>query len=235
MNYTELLAAVRGYAENEFPSTVGGFTSDAQLSTFIRNAEQRIYNTVQLPSLRKNVTGALTAGIKYLSLPGDFLSVFSLAVVAPDGAYQYLLNKDVNFLREAYPSPADQGLPEYYAVFGPTTTSTPPVNPTNELSAMLGPTPDSDYAVELHYFYYPLSITDTTDNPEGRTWLGDNAEMALLYGALLEAAAFMHAEEDVIKNYTFRYTEAMALLKQLGDGKLRQDAYRSGQTRMPVV
>lgn len=235
MNYVELVSAIKGYAENEFPSTIGGFDSDAQIDTFIRNAEQRIYNVVQLPALRKNVTGKFTAGIKYLSLPGDFLSVFSVAVVDPAGVFHYLLNKDVNFIREAYPSPADQGLPAYYAVFGPTTTSTPPVTPTNELSALIGPTPDADYDVELHYFYYPLSITDKLDNPEGRTWLGDNFESVLLYGSLLEAAAFMQMPEDTLKNYTTRYTEAMALLKQLGDGKMRQDAYRSGQARMPVV
>ena len=234
MTYLELVAAIKGYAENDFPTTVGNFTSTEQIDTFIKSAEQRIYNTVQLPSLRKNVTGHLTTNNKYLSTPGDFMAVYSLAVIDQDGAYHYLLNKDVNFIRQVYPFPGVTGRPDYYAIFGPTTTSTPPVKPTNELSLLMGPTPDADYMVELHYFYYPLSVTDTLDNPSGRSWLTDNFPTVLIYGSLLEAAAFMKSDPDVIQNYSARYAEAMDLLRNLGDGKLRSDAYRSGQVRYPA-
>lgn len=227
MNYAQLCTAINDYTENTF-------TVD-ELNTFIQNAEQRIYNTVQLPALRKNVTGSLDAGNKYLSAPGDFLSVFSLAVIDDTGEYHYLLDKDVNFIRESYPTASsNSGLPQYYAIFGPTTTSIPPVKPTNELSLLVGPTPDADYAVELHYFYYPLSMTDTLDNPTGRSWLGDNFDSVLLYGSLLEAYTFLKGEQDLMANYQKRYDDALALVKQLGDGKDRQDAYRSGQVRYPV-
>lgn len=227
MNYTQLCAAIEDYTENTF-------TVD-QLNTFIQNAEQRIYNTVQLPALRKNVTGSLDSGNKYLSAPSDFLSVFSLAVVDDTGEYHYLLNKDVNFIRESYPTASsNSGIPQYYAIFGPTTTSVPPVKPTTELSFILGPTPDADYAVELHYFYYPLSMTDTAENPTGTSWLGDNFDSVLLYGSLLEAYTFLKGEQDLMANYQKRYDEALMLVKQLGDGKDRQDAYRSGQVRYPV-
>jgi len=149
MNYEQLVTAVTNYTENTVPSSV--------MNTFIQQAEQRIYNTVQFPSLRKNVTGSTTADNKYVSAPEDFLSVYSLAVVDA-GSYEYLLNKDVNFIRQAYPTPTDTGLPRYYALFGPTTTSGTPPTPTNELSFILGPTPDATYTVELHYYYYPTSI-----------------------------------------------------------------------------
>ena len=220
MNYTELTAAIKGYAENDFPETVGDFTSAEQIATFVQQAEQRVYNFVQLPSLRKNVTGVLTSGNKYLSCPADFLSVFSLAVIDGNGDYQYLLNKDVNFIRQAYPNPTDSGVPAYYAIFGPNFTDD------TELSIILGPMPDSNYTVELHYFFYPPSIVTA-----GTSWLGDNFDSILLYGALLEAAAFMKSDADVVANYKARYDESMALLRNLGDGKLRSDAYRSGQSR----
>lgn len=220
MNYTELVSTIKGYAENDFPETVGDFTSDEQIATFVQQAEQRVYNFVQLPSLRRNVTGNLTSGNKYLSCPLDFLSVYSLAVIDGNGDYQYLLNKDVNFIRQAYPSPTDEGLPAYYAIFGPNSVDV------DELSIIVGPMPDDDYEVELHYFYYPESIVTAQTS-----WLGDNFDSVLLYGALLEAAAFMKSDADVIANYKARYDEAMTLLRNLGDGKLRSDAYRSGQSR----
>lgn len=230
MNYAQLVSAIKGYAENEFPATAGSFTSTDQVNTFIQQAEQRIYNSVQFPSIRKNVTGTTTVNNKYLSSPGDFLSVFSMAVIDPvTGEYEYLLNKDVNFIRQAYPSPTDTGKPYYYALFGPTTTNNTPPVVTNELSFILGPTPDAAYSVELHYYYYPESIVTA-----GTSWLGDNFDSVLLYASLLEAAAFMKSDVDTIKNYTDRYNEALTLAKRLGDGLERQDAYRSGQVRIPV-
>lgn len=216
MDYAQLTAAIQDYCENTFTST--------QLETFVQNAEQRIYNSVQLPALRKNVTGTTTDGIKYVAAPSDFLSVFSFAVVDTDGNYEYLLDKDVNFIRQAYPSPNDTGLPRYYAIFGPQS------NDTDELSFILGPTPDDDYTVELHYFYYPESIVTANTS-----WLGDNFEAALLYGSILEAYTFMKGEADMMANYRQRYDEAMFLLKQLGDGKNREDAYRNGQVRLKVM
>lgn len=232
MNYTQLVAAIKGYAENDFPATVGSFTSTQQLNTFIQQAEQKIYNTIQFPSIRKNVTGTMTSGNKYLSCPGDFLAVYSIAVIDPTtGAYEYLLNKDVNFIREAFPYPATTGKPTHYALFGPTTTNDATPVITNELSFILGPTPNAAYSVELHYYYYPESITVAAS---GQTWLGDNFDSVLLYGALCEAAAFMKAEGDVIQNYNSRFVEAMTLAKRLGDGMERGDAYRDGQAKYPV-
>jgi len=190
---------------------------------FTQQAEQLIYNTVQLPSLRKNVTGILTASNKYLSAPADFLSVFSLAVIDGTGRYEYLLNKDVNFIRQAYPNPSSVGLPKYYAIFGPNSGDD------TELSLLLGPTPNAAYNVELHYFYYPESIVTA-----GQSWLGDNFDSALLNGALLQALRFIKGEGDMIAMYDKLYLQAIMLLKQLGDGKLRQDAYRSGQVRDKV-
>jgi hypothetical protein len=218
MNYTELTAAIKGYAENDFPATVGSFTSADQIATFVKMAEQRVYNMVQLPALRKNMVGNLTSGNKYLSLPTDWLATFSLAVINGANEYTYLLNKDVNFIRQAYPDTdaAFYGEPKYYGQF-------------DQNTVILGPTPDAGYSVELHFFYYPTSIVTA-----GTSWLGDNFDSVLLYGALLEAAAFMKSDPDTITFYKQRYDEAMAELKQLGDGKNRQDAYRSGQFRMPV-
>lgn len=216
MNYSELTAAIMNYTENTFTAT--------ELATFVQNAEQRIYNSVQFPSLRKNVTGSTTINNKYVEAPSDFLSVFSLAVIDGNGNYEYLLNKDVNFIRQAYPNPADTGIPRYYAIFGPQS------NNFDELTFIVGPTPDDDYAVELHYFYYPESIVTS-----GNSWLGDNFDSALLYGSILEAYTFMKGEPDIMAGYKQRYDEAMFLLKQLGDGKERQDAYRSGQVRVRVM
>lgn len=232
MNYTELSAAIQSYTENQFPTIVladgSNFTSTQQIDRFIQQAEQRIYNSIQFPSLRKNVTGTTSANNRYLSTPPDFLAPYSLAVIAPvTGEYSYLLNKDVNFIREAYPSPTATGSPKYYALFGPTVVGS---SVTNELSFILGPTPDQAYSVELHYFYYPESITTA-----GTSWLGDNFDSVLLYGALVEAYTFMKGEADLVSLYNQKYTEALALAKRLGDGMERQDAYRSGQYRQAVT
>lgn len=231
MNYTELYSAVQGYCENNFPETVGTFTSTQQINTFIKQAEQRIYNSVQLPPLRKNVTGMLSANNKYLATPNDFLSVYSLAVITnyglPAESYEFLLNKDVNFIRQSYPGPNSTGKPKYYAIFGPSVISS---TITTELSFIVGPIPDASYFVEMHYYYYPASIVAA-----GTTWLGDNFDSALLYGALMEAASFMKAETDTINVYTARYGDALAMLKRLGDGLERGDAYRDGQARVKVT
>ena len=178
------------------------------------------------------MTGSATTNNKYLSCPSDFLASYSMAVIDPTtGAYSYLLNKDVNFIRESYPIPTDTGTPAYYALFGPTTTSGNPPVPTNELSFLLGPTPDAAYSVELHYYYYPESITTASS---GQTWLGDNIDSVLLYGSMVEACTFQKAEQDIFAAYNAKYQEALALAKRLGDGLERQDAYRSGQARVPV-
>ena len=233
MNYTELFNTIQSYTENNFPdftlSDGSTETTEEQINRFIQQAEQRIYNSVQFPSLRKNVTGTTSAGNKYLSCPGDFLAVYSMAAVDTDGSYEYMLNKDVNFIRAAYPNPtSDNGLPKYYALFGPTVAGT---TITDELSFILGPTPDAAYTVELHYYYYPESITAAAD---GRTWLGDNFDSVLLYGSLVEAYTFMKGETDLLSVYEAKYKEALGLAKRLGDGMERQDAYRSGQYRQPV-
>lgn len=223
MNYTQLSTAIQNYSESDEPEFL------ANIPVFVRAAEQRVYNSVQLSYLRKNVTGNTTPSNKYLSTPSDFLSVYSVAVIKPNGDYEYLLNKDVNFIRQAYPSASDVGVPKYYAIFGPTTTDNISPELTNELSLILGPGPDAAYPIELHYFFYPESIVTA-----GTTWLGDNFDTVLLYGALREAAVFQRQEADVVQNYEQKYMESMALLKQLGDGKERQDSYRSGQVRYPV-
>jgi len=303
MNYVQLYQAIQDYSEN----TESLFVSN--ISTFVQEAEERIYNSVQIPSLRKNVTGTATASNKYLSCPNDYLSTYSMAVIDTDGSYKYLLNKDVNFIREAYPTPTSTGLPKYYALFGSQYTNT------NELSFILGPTPDSSYNVELHYFYYPVSIvqgaissyntptggssytngvypnvpltggqgsgatatitvagnTVTTvtinnggqfyavndsltaassyiggtgsgfsvtvrliNNAEGTSWLGDNYDPVLLYGAMREAMLFMKGEADLVKYYEDKYTEALMQLNRLGTGLERGDAYRDGQAKIPV-
>jgi hypothetical protein len=232
VTYTELITAIQTYTENTFPSTTLAdstvVSSTTQLNRFITQAEQRIYNSVQFPSLRKNVVGNLTSTNKYLSCPDDFLSTYSLAVVDATGAYEYLLNKDVNFIRQAYPNPTtDTGIPKYYALFGPTVNGSGTI--TNELSFMVGPTPDSSYTVELHYYYYPVSITVSST---GQTWLGDNFDTVLLYGSLVEAYTYMKGETDMMALYDGKYKEALALAKRLGDGLERSDAYRSGQARV---
>jgi hypothetical protein len=210
MNYTELVAAIQSYTEDEYPT--------ADINLFIQQAEERIFNSVQIPDLRKNVTGTMTAGSKYLNVPSDWLATFSLAVIDTDNSYTYLLNKDVNFIRESFPDTDNTfwKKPEYYAVFDDTTF-------------ILGATPDAAYDSELHYYYYPQSIVVA-----GTSWLGDNFDSTLLYGSLLEAATYLKADADTITNYNNRYKEAMDLIQNLGEGKNRRDAYRSGQTRIPV-
>jgi hypothetical protein len=226
MNYAALVTAIQDYTENTFDYS----TTPSIINTFITQAEQRIYNTVQFPSLRKNVTGAVSTSNKYLSCPDDFLAVYSMAVIDASGNYEYLLNKDVSFIRQAYPNPTTSvGIPKYYALFGPTTTSGSPPALTDELSFILGPTPDAAYVVELHYFFYPESITVAAD---GQTWLGDNFDTVLLYGSLVEAYTYMKGETDMMALYSQRYSEALSQAKRLGDGLERSDAYRSGQARM---
>jgi hypothetical protein len=230
-----LSANIQAYLENTFPDTLTWdnqtVSSKDQIDTFIKQAEQRIFNTVQFPSIRKNVTGALTINNKYLSSPSDFLSVYSMAVIDATGRYEYLLNKDVNFIRQAYPNPTSTGIPQYYALFGPTTTNSNPPVITNELSFMVGPTPDAAYSVELHYFFMPTSIVEA-----GTTWLGDNFDTVLLYGSLVEAAIFMKidAQTEGIVLET-KYKEALGLAKRLGDGLERSDSYRNGQYRQAVT
>ena len=239
MNYAALSSAIQSYTENQFPTTYLSdgtpVTAADQIARFVEQAEQRIYNTIQFPSLRKNQYSAITANNKYISLPNDFLSVYSLALVTgatgspinlDTGTFEYLLNKDVNFIRQAYPTPNDTGEPKYYALFGPTVSG---ATITNELSLILGPTPDALYYVELHYYYYPESIVTAST-----TWLGDNFDTVLLYGSLVEAYTFMKGEIDIITGYDAKYKEALALAKRLGDGMERQDAYRSGQYRQAV-
>ena len=228
MNYTQLSDAIIAYTEN----TSSDFA--AQIPVFVRQAEQRIYNSVQFPSLRKNMTGVVSTNNKYLSAPNDFLSVYSLAVITDvtggnlnTGTYEYLLNKDVNFIRQAYPTPQDTGVPRYYALFGPTVNG---FSITNELSFILGPTPDANYNVELHYYYYPESIVTANT-----TWLGDNFDSVLFYGSLVEAYTYMKGEPDMMTVYNQKYMEAVQLAKRLGDGLERSDAYRSGQFRMPPL
>lgn len=228
MNYAELVAAIESYTENNFPDITladgSTETTTEQINRFIQQAEKRIYNTVQFPSLRRNVTGTVTVNNKYLACPNDFLSVFSLAVVDAAGAYEFLLNKDVNYIRQAYPTPADTGFPKHYALFGSQS-----IDP-NELTFILGPTPDGTYVAELHYFYYPDSIVTA-----GTSWLGDNFDPVLLYGSLVEAYTFMKGESDMMALYDGKYKEALSLAKRLGDGLERQDAYRSGQFRQAVT
>jgi hypothetical protein len=225
MNYTQLSANIQAYTENTEPNFVPEF------HVFVQQAEQRIYNTVQFPSIRKNVTGVMSTGNKYLACPTDFLAVYSMAVIADvvggnlnTGTYEYLLNKDVNYIRQAYPVPNDTGEPKYYALFGPQSTNAA------ELSFIIGPTPDQNYNVELHYYYYPESIVTA-----GTTWLGDNFDSVLLYGSLVEAYTYMKGEQDIMAFYNAKYQEALGLAKRLGDGMERQDAYRSGQYRQKVT
>ena len=210
MNYTQLVAEIQSYVENDFAT--------ADINTFIQQTEQRVYNAIQLPAIRKNVTGSVTTGNKYLTCPSDWLATFSMAMISATNEYTYLLDKDVNFIRESFPDTdaAFYGVPQYYAQF-------------DQDSFILGPTPDANYSVELHYYYYPQSIVTANTS-----WLGDNFDSVLLYGSLLEAYTYMKGEADVIAGYQKRYDEALALLKTLGDGKNRRDAYRSGQARVPV-
>lgn len=218
MTYDELVIAVSNYCENVFQTT--------DMDTFIRQAEQRIFNVAQPANQRKNVTGSLTSGNKYLNCPADFFSVYSLAIYpAAGGAYEFLLDKDVNFIRQAYPNPATTGKPKHYAIFGPLSSNQ------DELTFIVGPTPDTTYNAELHYYAYPESIVDASD---GRTWLGDNFDSVLLYGTMCEALTYMKGEADMVKLYQDRYVQAIALYKNLADGKQRGDAYRNGQVRTAV-
>jgi len=209
VNYTELKTNIQDICENTF--------TDDQLAMFTEQAEQKIYNTVQIPELRRNQTGNVTSGNKYLIYPTDMLYVFSIAVTDDDGNFQYLLDKDTNFIREAYPNPSSTGLPQHYAFF-------------DDTAFILGPTPDSNYVVELHYGYYPESIVTA-----GTTWLGDEFDSALLNGALVEAIRFLKGEPDMVALYDNMYAQSIALLNNLGSGKMRQDAYRSGQVRRKVA
>ena len=206
MNYTELKVNIEDICEQSF--------TDDQMAMFTQQAEQGIYNSVQIPALRKNQTGNLTIANKYLIYPTDFLYPFSLAVIDAAGDYTYLLNKDVNFVREAYPNPASTGTPVHYGLF-------------DDTAFIIGPTPDLAYAVELHYGYYPESIVTA-----GTTWLGDEFDSALLNGALVQAIRFMKGDAEMVALYQQMYVDAMALLKNLGDGKMREDMYRSGQLRI---
>ena len=223
MNYTELKAAIQAYTENTDTSFV------AEIPVFVQQAEQRIYNSVQFPSIRKNMTGVVSTTTPYLSAPTDYLATYSLAVIDADGNYEYLLNKDVNFIRQAYPKATDIGLPRYYALFGPSVSGS---TITDYLTFIVGPKPDANYSVELHYYYYPESITAASD---GQTWLGNNFDSVLLYGSLVEAYTYMKGETDMMQLYNTKFMEALALAKRLGDGMERQDAYRSGQFRQKVT
>ena len=218
MNYAALVQAIQAYAEN----TESLFVSNIPL--FVQEAELRIYNSVQIPVLRKNVTGNVTTTNPYLSCPNDFMAVYSLAAINASGSYNYLIDKDVSFIREAYPNPTDTGLPKYYAIFGPQLTYP------NELSLLLTPTPDANYTVELHYYYMPESISTAAS---GTSWLGDNYDPVLFYGAMREAMIFMKGEADMVGYYEQKYQEALAQLKRLGDGLERGDAYRNNQTKIP--
>ena len=212
MNYTQLVDLVKQYTQNEETSFV------ANIPVFVQLAEERIYNAVFIPAIRKNQIGTLTPSNKYLTLPADWLANFSLAVITPvTNAQSFLIDKDVNFIRECYPDPDDSGVPKYYAIFDKNTL-------------ILGPTPDSNYQVELHYYYYPDSIVTASTS-----WLGDNFETVLLYGTLREAYLYMKGEQDMIQYYEQKYQESLGLLKLLGEGKDRRDAFRSGLNRIPVT
>ena len=213
MTYSQLVAEIQSYTENTFQTV--------DINTFITQAEQRIYNSVQLPALRKNVTGTTTSGNKYLAMPNNWLATFSLAVINANNEYTYLLNKDVNFIRQSYPDTDSDfyGTPAYYAVF-------------DQNSFILGPTPDASYAVELHYFYYPESITTVAG---GTTWLGDNFSSSLLYGSLLEAYTYMKGEPEILNLYNQRFAEALTRLKNYGEGRENVDAYRDGLIRIKAT
>ena len=210
MTYSQLTANIQDICETTF-------TSD-QLAMFVQQTEQFIYNTVQLPSLRKNVSGTITLGNKYLAVPSDYLYTYSLAVINSDGSFDFLLNKDVNFIREAYPTPTSTGTPKHYANF-------------NDERFILGPTPSANLTVELHYGYYPESIVTASTLP----WLGENFDSALLNGSLVEALRFMKGEPDLVQMYDKMFVQSITLLKLLGDGKLRSDTYRDGQYRQVVT
>lgn len=226
MNYQELSRNLQAFMENTFPDTGtwdgGTVTSKEQIDMLIQQAEQRIFNLVRFPALRKNVLGTIAAGAQYLPLPGDFLAVHSLAVIRASGAYEFLLNKDVSYLRAVYPNPTMQGEPRFYAVFGPTTTVANPPALTDELSVLLAPTPDRLYDVELHYFFYPPTIAST-----GTSWLGDNMGVLLLAGAVLEAATFMKVDEKQFALYNTRFADALSFAQQFSRNAERADGFRT--------
>jgi hypothetical protein len=212
MNYAQLSQSIQDYVQSTETSFV------ANIPNFVQLAEERIYNSVQIPALRQNSTATMTIGNKYMALPSDWLSTFSLAVFNPtNNEYTYLLNKDVNFIRGSYPDADDMGRPQYYAIW-------------DDSTMLLGPAPDLAYTAELHYYYYPPSIVNV-----GNSWLGTNFETVLLYGALREAYIYLKGEQDMMNYYEQKYQESLMLLKRLGDGLDRQDAYRSGQVRIPVT
>jgi hypothetical protein len=212
MNYASLTTLIQQYCESTEQSFV------ANIPTFVQLAEERIYNSVQIPAIRRNQIGTLTIGNKYLTMPSDWLATFSLAVIDPaTNAQEFLLDKDVNFIRQSYPDPDDQSKPKYYAIF-------------DDNTFILGPTPDLAYQVEMHYYYYPQSIVTA-----GTSWLGDNYENVLLYGSLREAYTYLKGEADMMQYYEAKYQEAIQQLARLGDGLNRRDSYRSGQVRLPVT
>jgi len=212
MNYATLTTLIQQYCESTETSFV------ANIPTFVQLAEERVYNTVQIPAIRRNQIGTLSIGNKYLTLPSDWLATFSLAAITPvTGVQEFLLDKDVNFIRQSYPNPSDTGMPKYYAIF-------------DDNTLILGPTPDTAYQVEMHYYYYPESIVTA-----GTTWLGDRFENVLLYGSIREAYTYLKGEADLMQYYEQKYQEAMQQLMRLGDGLNRRDSYRSGQVRVPVT
>jgi len=210
MNYAQLTQAILDYTES-YEQT---FIDNVPL--FVQQCEERVYNAVQIPAIRKNQVGNFTQSDKYLALPTDYFASFSMAVILADGSQEFLIDKDVNFIRQAYPNPTDEGIPRYYAQFEPYTY-------------IIGPTPSDNYQVELHYYYYPESIVTA-----GTSWLGDNFETVLLYGSLREAVIFQKGEQDMVTYYESKYQESLALLRELGDGKDRRSAYRDGQLKLPV-
>ena len=218
MNYSELVQAIQDYTENNETTFV------SQIPTFVEQAEENIHRTVLIPELRKNVTANMTNGNRFLARPSDFLAPFSIAVIDDSGDYTYMLPKDVNFIREAYPSKATSGLPKYYAEFDGDVQSTS--SPGNFI---LGPTPNSAYEVQLHYYFDPPSIVTS-----GTSWLGDNAEEALLHGSLVNAYIFMKGDADVLAMYQQRFKDAMQRLMVLGEGRLKRDDYRDGQPRLEM-
>jgi hypothetical protein len=198
------------------------------MDRFIRQCETRVYNSVLFPILRRTATNTLTINDPYFAAPTDFLAVFSYAVIAAGtGEYTFLLDKDTNFIREAYPSPTVTGTPKHYALFGSTVSAGAPQT---ELRFLLGPTPDAAYATEMQYFYYPESIVTA-----GSTWLGDNFDPVLLYGTIVEAYIFLKGEADMMAKYDQMYKDALVLAMRLGNGLERSDVYRSGQVRQKVA
>lgn len=210
MNYTELTAAIKAYTENTETTFV------THIPDFVRQCEERIYRTVQIPDLKKNASGTTTISNKYLAKPSDYLASFSLAVVDASGDYTFLMRKDLNFIREAYPSVSTEGEPVHYANF-------------DDTSFILGPTPDAAYTMQMAYFFDPESIVTAATS-----WLGDNAEAALLYGSLIEAYTFMKGEEDIIAQYTSQYDMAMKSLNLLVNGHEKRDAYREDDMRVEI-